>query len=66
MLGAMALMAGCATGSSDVVCPPLVTYPKADQTQAASELRALPPGAVLHRFMDDYAAERAWVRAACH
>ena len=65
MLSATALLAGCATASSDRVCPPLVEYPAAVQRQAAEELAALPSGAALRRLVDDAAAMRAWVRAAC-
>jgi hypothetical protein len=66
MLGAMALLAGCATGGSDrVVCPPVAPYPRDVQARAAAELAALPAGAVLPVLMDDYGALRAWIRGAC-
>lgn len=45
-------------------CPPLVDYSPATMKQAAKELRALPPGATLERFMADYHRTRDACRAA--
>ncbi len=56
-------LASCAPGISEPDCPPLVEYDLVDQTRAADELEALPPTSVLPRFMADYAALRAVVRA---
>jgi hypothetical protein len=54
--------ASCAAGVSDS-CPPVVAYDQATQTQAADELKALPVGSVLPRFMLDYGTLRSQARA---
>lgn len=60
-------LVGCASAPDlTVVCPPVPkTYTPAQETEAAAELRALPPGSALALFMTDYAAMRAAARA-CH
>lgn len=42
--------------------PRLVEYTAAEQRQAADELEALPPGAILPRLVDDYLVLRDQVR----
>lgn len=58
------LLSGCAKVVSDHgACPPVVQYPAAVQQQAAAEIEALPPGAVLEGFMADYHVLRQQARA---
>ena len=64
LLSAVLLLAAC--GRSYTPCPALVPYSAEVQTAAAVELRALPPGAVLARMVEDYGDLRARVRAMCH
>lgn len=63
----IALLASCATAGSDTVyiakCPALVSYPPAVMSQAADEIMAMPPDAVLPVFMSDYGTLRAQCRA---
>ena len=61
---AMLLLSGCAMGSSDAqaVCPPVVQYSTADQTQAAIEIEELSEGAVVVRMLSDYAVLRDQAR----
>lgn len=59
-------LAGCATASSDrpvviATCPPLVSYTKQFQTEAADALDALPPRSPLAAMIDDYSR----LRSAC-
>lgn len=65
----LALLASCASAPAPpptiTVCPALVTYSAADQAKAGAELKALPPGDVLARFIVDYGQLRAQVRAGC-
>ena len=61
---AMLSLSGCATESSDnAPCPPVVEYSAADQARAATEVKAMPEGAVLVRMMSDYAVLRDQARA---
>ncbi|QDL92560.1 hypothetical protein FDP22_12665 [Paroceanicella profunda] len=63
LLGATVLMSSCGKSGSEPVCPSLVPYSPEVQEQALRELRGLPPGSVLPRFLDDYGVMRAEVRA---
>lgn len=62
-------LAACATVSSEqprvaaVSCPPLVTYSKAFQKDAAGALDALPASSPIPQLIDDYARLRAACRA---
>lgn len=61
------LATGCVTGPSEPArvtpaAPRLVEYTAAEQRQAADELEALPPGAILPRLVDDYLVLRDQVR----
>jgi len=69
-------MAGCSSGSIfDLLnpsrstttyvsrCPALATYSAEQQRQAAAELRAMSPGAVVPSMIDDYAVLRSRCRA---
>ena len=58
-------LSGCATGSSDAqaLCPPVVQYSDRDQARAATEIEALPEGAVVVRMLGDYAVMREQARA---
>lgn len=61
-------LSACATAKpapTITVCAALVTYSAADQAKASAELKALPAGDVLARFIVDYAGLRAQVRAGC-
>jgi hypothetical protein len=62
-LSATLLTACQSTPSSRVMCPPLATYAPAFQTQAASELRALPAGAAVGQLVTDYGKLRDACRA---
>lgn len=44
-------------------CLPMVSYSKAEQTQAADELAKLPAGSMVGRLVTDYGAMRAADRA---
>ena len=44
-------------------CPPWVEYSAADQSRAATEIEALPGGAVVIQMMSDYAVLRDQARA---
>ncbi len=64
-----ASLAACATGPAvKTACLPLKPYTAAEQAQWASELMALPPGAMLMRISLDYVAmrdaDRACLKAA--
>lgn len=52
-------------GGSDTraPCPPVVEYSAADQMRAATEIEALPEGAVVIQMMSDYAVLRDQARA---
>ena len=56
------VLTGCATAIPVPVCPAVIPYSAEDQTKAADELDALPPGSVLPRFMADYGELRARLR----
>lgn len=58
---ALALSA-CQTTRIRSGCPVLVSYSPATMKQAAKELRALPPGTTLERFLQDYHRERDALR----
>lgn len=64
MIG-MLWLSGCAMGGSDgqALCPPVVQYSPIEQARAASEVEALPEGAVVVRMLSDYAALRDQARA---
>lgn len=57
------LLAGCATGSSSVVCPQEVRYTRQQQTAAAIELDRLGPDSMLGVMIADYGRLRNQVRA---
>lgn len=61
----MALTAGCGTAASSACPVRPVPYGAASQLRAAGELGGLPAEAELRRYMNDYGAERAALRAAC-
>ena len=56
----MLWLSGCAMGDSDEksVCPPIVDYSPAEQARAATEVDALPEGAMVVRMLSDYAVLR--------
>ena len=59
------LLTGFATvGSDHAACPPVVEYPTALREQAAAEIDALPPGAVIEGMLADYHVLRRQV-AVC-
>lgn len=61
---ALLCLADCAAPAASVkVCPTMATYTQAQQTEAASELSALPGDSVLAQMITDYGALRAQVRA---
>lgn len=65
LLGLMALLlTACATAPSKPVLPQIVDYSAASQERAAEEYDALPEGAELRRYVDDYGVLRAEIRAA--
>jgi hypothetical protein len=61
----MLWLSACAMGGSDTraPCPPVVEYSAADQSRAATEIEALPEGAVVIQMMSDYAVLRDQARA---
>lgn len=63
IVGVAAFLTACARENSSPVCPTLPEYTAQLQQQAAAELGAMPESAALVRFMGDYAAMRAEVRA---
>lgn len=50
------MLAGCATPDPIYIakCPPLAEYSPQEQAKAASEIEAMPPGAVIPGFIADY------------
>lgn len=62
LLIAVLSLNGCATAGSEAL-PPVKEYSPEVQAQAATELEALPEGAVLPTFIADYAVLRAQIRA---
>lgn len=63
LLGACALLPPPAPADA-VVAPKPKEYSCEQQRQAGRELDALPAGAILRQFMNDYGAERRELRAA--
>ena len=59
------LLAGCATGPSEPVCPEVRSYTAAEQAAVAGELDRLGPQSMTGRFMADYGMLRDEARAAC-
>ncbi len=58
-------LTGCGTVSSDSVmgvCPPVVEYSQAEQTQAADEIAPLPQNAVIIGWLSDYSVMRDQAR----
>lgn len=45
------------------ICPPAVSYSRAEQAQVASELAVLPDGALIADWLADYAVMRDQARA---
>lgn len=65
-LALMVVVWGCAAPAPQVlvsVCPIPTQYTPDQETQAKAEYDALPAGAVLRRFIDDYGTERDKLRA---
>ncbi|MDO5704248.1 MAG: hypothetical protein Q4G49_04125 [Paracoccus sp. (in: a-proteobacteria)] len=61
---AMTFSSGCAKAVSDhAACPPVVEYSREVQARAASEVEALPPGAVIEGMLADYHVMRRQARA---
>lgn len=58
------LLTACATAPSRPVLPSIVEYDDASQARAAAEYDALPEGAELRLYIDDYGVLRAEIRAA--
>ena len=60
LLIVMLLLNACAMGGSEVKapCPPVVEYSAADQERAATEIEALPEGAVVIKMLSDYSVLR--------
>ena len=62
----MILLNGCAGVGFEAppsTCPPVVEYSRAEQAQAAEELKRLPEGALIVSWLADYAVLRAQVRS---
>jgi hypothetical protein len=62
----MLSLSACATAGSDVplgVCPPVVDYSRTEQARAATEVGALPEGAMIVTMLGDYAVLRDQARA---
>lgn len=57
------LLSGCAAGTSDWACPPVVAYDKGLLERAAGEVEALSEDAALIVLLSDYWVLRAQVRA---
>lgn len=57
------LLSGCEAVTYKTVCPTLVPYSLAEQTELAQELVAAPNAAMMHRAVSDYAGLRDQVRA---
>ena len=58
-------LTGCATAGSDAppsACPPVVAYSQAEQARVAEEVAALPEGALIPRWLADYAVLRDQAR----
>jgi len=65
LLIAMPWLTGCGMAGSEVgpPCPPALDYTAADQARAADEVEALSEGAVIVRWLGNYAVLRNQVRA---
>ena len=66
LAAATIFLTACAAGNSDTprrACPPLVEYSRAEQARVATEVAALPGGAVIAEWLADYAVRRAQARA---
>ena len=66
LAAATIFLTGCATAGSDAppgTCPPVVEYSQAEQARVATEVAALPGGAVIAEWLADYAVLRAQARA---
>ena len=61
----MLWLSACATAGSDAQapCPPVVDYSVADQARTATEVEALPDGAMVVQMLGDYAVLRDQARA---
>lgn len=57
------LLSGCESVRYKTICPTLVTYSLAEQTQLARELAASPQATMTHRVVGDYAGLRDQGRA---
>lgn len=66
LAAAMISLTGCAGESSETpssACAPVMEYGRAEQARVATEVAALPEGAVIPDWLADYAVLRAQVRA---
>jgi len=66
LMTAVSLLGACAMVSSEPVagmCPPVVEYSQAEQTQTADEFAALPDDSVLIDWLADYSLLREQARA---
>lgn len=64
LFGATAFVSGCVTeSSSPIIAPTLYTYTAEEQAQVLRELDAIPAPCMTCKFMEDYAAVRAEIRA---
>ena len=66
LAAAMILLTGCEKVGSETphsACPPVVEYSRAEQTQVAGELAALPEGTLIVGWLADYAVLRDQARA---
>ena len=65
LAAAMSFLSACAGAGSDIppgACPPVVAYSQAEQVRVAGEVAALPEGAVIGKWLADYAVLREQVR----
>ena len=66
LAAAMIFLTGCEKVGSETphsACPPVVEYSRAEQTQVAGELAALPEGTLIVGWLADYAVLRDQARA---
>ena len=66
LAAATIFLTACAGASSDTprkACPPVVEYSRVEQVLVATEVDALPEGAVIAEWLADYAVLRAQARA---
>ena len=61
----MLWLTACAMGGFEgqAPCPPVVDYSVADQARTATEVEALPDGAMVVQMLSDYAVLRDQARA---